>query len=117
LATFPELNQAFDVGERLTLPLPVSFDPVKGVDLIFQLHGVSSVGDASSIKMRILLNASKRFGSSRTHGIKCSQLISAFKYLGEMCEINQTGAWVGSIMSRSSGENHAFCGDTRVPSA
>jgi hypothetical protein len=43
----------------------------------------------------------------------CSQLISAFKYLGEMCEINQTGAWVGSIMSPSSGENHAFCGDTR----
>jgi hypothetical protein len=38
-------------------------------------------------------------------------------YLGEMCEINQTGAWVGSIMSRSSGDNHAFCGDTRVPSA
>ena len=37
LVTFPELNQAFDVGERLTLPLPVSFDPVKGVDLIFQL--------------------------------------------------------------------------------
>jgi hypothetical protein len=37
LATFPELNQAFDVGERLTLPLPVSFDPVKGVNLIFQL--------------------------------------------------------------------------------
>jgi hypothetical protein len=31
-----------------------------------------------------------------------SQLISVFKYLGEMCEINQTGAWVGSIMSRSS---------------
>jgi hypothetical protein len=25
----------------------------------------------------------------------CSQLISAFKYLGEMCEINQTGAWLG----------------------
>jgi hypothetical protein len=25
------------VGERLTLPLPVSFDPVKGVNLIFQL--------------------------------------------------------------------------------
>ena len=37
LVTFPELNQAFDVGERLTLPLPVSFDPVKGVDLILQL--------------------------------------------------------------------------------
>ena len=37
LVTFPELNQAFDVGERLTLLLPVSFDPVKGVDLIFQL--------------------------------------------------------------------------------
>ena len=37
LVTFPELNQAFDAGERLTLPLPISFDPVKGVDLIFQL--------------------------------------------------------------------------------
>ena len=62
------------MGKRLTLLFPVSFDPVKSVDLIFQLPSRELSRDTSSIKMRILLNASKRFGSSRTHGIKLQSI-------------------------------------------
>ena len=87
LVAFPELNQAFDVGERLTLPLPVSFDPVKGVDLIFQLPW-RKLSRGYMIKMRILFNASKDLAPLVLTALNLSQLIRAFKYLGEMCEIN-----------------------------
>ena len=82
LVTFPEvLNQAFDVGERLTLPLPVSsLIPWKVSIRSSNCHRVSSVGDTSSIKMRILLNASVPSGSHQITASNCSQLITAFKF-------------------------------------
>ena len=72
--TFPELNQAFDVGERLTLPLPVSFDPVKGVDLIFQLPSRKLSRGYIFDKNAHTTQCFERFGSSRTHGIKLQSI-------------------------------------------
>ena len=74
LVTFPELNQAFDVGERLTLPLPVSFDPVKGVDLIFQLPSRKLSRGCIFDKNAHTTQCFERFGSSRTHGIKLQSI-------------------------------------------
>ena len=74
LVTFPELNQAFDVGERLTLPLPVSFDPVKGVDLIFQLPSRKPSRGCIFDKNAHTTQCFEKIGSSRTHGIKLQSI-------------------------------------------
>ena len=57
IGNISELKQAFDVGERLTLTLPVSFDPVKGVHLIFQLPWRKLSRGCIFFLLRILLNA------------------------------------------------------------
>ena len=84
LATFPELNQAFDVGERLTLPLPVSFDPVKGVDLIFQLPWRKLSRGCIFDKNAHTTQCFEKMAPHVLTASNCSQLISAFKYLGSI---------------------------------